>query len=388
MRGRLQRSRRADSGLTLVEVLITITLASFITAATFAFFAGQQRIYDTQSKLLGVQQNLWSAMDTVSRYVRLSGKGMLGCVRPDSDAAGPDLGDPSCGGDTAPQTGLRAWRTGTGFIRIAPLWIRNGASGAPDTLTVAYGLNASGNFTDATLATDVQTGKTTAAISVLNGETVGFRANEFMLLVEKAQANGDRGCTLFQVTGVDTATNTILKASAGSSWNPAVDIAAMNPFAYIGGAAPTGGVRNMGELTWIQFAIDTSGGPSIPPRLTMNRLDGTAGPEVLADGIEDMQVAFACDITGGSPDGDLSEGTDPATRRTDEWIYNESGDVEPAGCQRPDAIRITLTARSLTPDTTLSGVAGNAKPAAEDGAAGTADQYRHRVATMAIYPRN
>jgi prepilin-type N-terminal cleavage/methylation domain-containing protein len=380
--------RRPDRGLTLVEVMVTITIASFITAATFAFFAGQQRIYDTQSKLLGVQQNLWSAMDTVGRYVRLSGKGMLGCVRPDSDGAGPDLGDPSCGGSTAPQTGIRAWRNGTGSLRIAPLWIKNGASGAPDTLTIAYGLNASGNFTDATLASDIQTGKTTVPVSVLAGETVGFRANEFMLLVEKAQANGDRGCTLFQVTGIDVATNTLLKASAGSSWNPAADIAAMVPFSYIGGAAPTGGVRNIGELTWIQFAIDTSGGPSVPPRLTMNRLDGTGGAEVLADGIEDMQVAFACDITGGSPDGDLAEGTDTATRRTDEWIYNESGDVEPAGCSRPDAIRITLMARSLTPDTTLSAVAGNAKPAAEDGVAGTADQYRHRVATMSIFPRN
>jgi len=390
MKGRShpRRLRRPDRGLTLVEVLVTITIASFITAATFAFFAGQQRIYDTQSKLLGVQQNLWSAMDTVGRYVRLSGKGMLGCVRPDSDAAGPDLGDPSCGGATAPQTGIRAWRNGTGFIRIAPLWIRNGVAGAPDTLTIAYGLNASGLFNDATLATDIVTGQPTMPIKVLAGETASFRPNEFMLLVEKAQANGDRGCTLFQVTGFDVATNTIFKASAGSLWNPAADIAEMVPFSFIGGAAPTGGVRNLGELTWIQFAIDTTGGPTVPPRLTMNRLDGSAGPEVLADGIEDLQVAFACDTAGGSADGELDEGTDSATRLSDEWIYNESGDVEPAGCNRPDAIRITLVARSLTPDTTLSQVVGNAKPAAEDGVAGTADQYRHRVATMAIYPRN
>ncbi|HXU83253.1 MAG TPA: PilW family protein [Polyangia bacterium] len=381
-----QRARRRDSGLTLVEVLVTITIASFITAATFAFFAGQQRIYDTQSKLLGVQQNLWSAMDTVSRYVRLAGKGMLGCVRPDSDAAGPDPGDPPCGGSTAPQTGARAWRTDLGFIRIAPLWIKNGAAGAPDTLTVAYGLNSSGNFTDATLANDVQANKTTVPINVLANETLGFRSGEFMMLIERNQANGDRGCTLFQVTGTTLATNTLLKDSAGSVWNPTADVAAMVPFAYIGGAAPTGGVRTFGELTWIQFAIDSSG--SAPPRLTMNRLDGTRGPEVLADGIEDMQIAYACDVKNGAPDGNLDEGTDPATRRTDEWTYNEAGDVEPAGCNRPDAIRITLVARSLTPDTTLVTALGNAKPPAEDGVAGAVDQFRHRVATIAIYPRN
>ena len=367
-------------------MLVTITIASFITAATFAFFAGQQRIYDTQSKVLGVQQNLWSAMDTVSRYVRLAGKGMLGCVRPDSDAAGPDPGDPVCGGATAPQTGLRAWRSDTGFMRIAPLWIKNGAAGAPDTLTIAYGLNSSGNFTDATLANDVQANRTTVPINVLANETLGFRAGEFMMLIERSQANGDRGCTLFQVTGTTPGTNTVLKDSTGSIWNPVADVAAMVPFAYIGGASPTGGVRNFGELVWIQFAIDSSG--SAPPRLTMNRLDGTRGPEVLADGVEDMQIAYACDVKNGAPDGNLDEGTDSATRRTDEWTYNEGGDVEPVGCNRPDAIRITLVARSLAPDTTLAAALGNAKPAAEDGAAGAVDQYRHRVATIAIYPRN
>jgi hypothetical protein len=368
-------------------VLVTITIASFITAATFAFFAGQQRIYDTQSKVLAVQQNLWSSMDTVSRYVRLAGNGMLGCVRPDSDAAGPDIGDPPCGGATPPQTGLRAWRNGTGYLRIAPLWIRNGAAGAPDTLTVAYGLNASGNFIDATLANDIQIGKTTVPVNVRANETMAFRPGELMMLIERSQANGDRGCTLFQVTGTAVgATYTILKDPVGSIWNPPADVPEMVPFSFIGGASPTGGVRNFGELVWIQFAIDSSG--SAPPRLTMNRLDGNRGPEVLADGIEDMQIAYACDVAGGGPDGIFTEGTDSVTRRLDEWTYNEGGDVEPLGCVRPDAIRITLIARSLSPDTTLVGALGNAKPAAEDGVAGPVDQFRHRVSTIAIYPRN
>jgi prepilin-type N-terminal cleavage/methylation domain-containing protein len=382
------RRDRHDRGLTLVELLVTITIASFITAATFAFFAGQQRIYDVQSKLLGVQQNLWSSMDTLGRYARLAGKGMLGCVRADSDLAGPDQGDPPCGGTTAPQTGLRVYRSGTGFLRIAPLWIQNGASGAPDTLTIAYGNGASGNYTDATLATDIQTGRPMVPINVLTGETALFRVNEFLMLIEKGQANGDRGCTLFQLTGTDVAANRLLRDAAGSSWNPSADVAEMIPFSYIGGASPTGGVRIFGELTWVQFAIDRTGAPTVPPRLTMNRLDGTRGPEVLADGIEDMQIAYGCDVAGGAADGTLAEGTDSATRRTDEWTYNETGDVEPVGCNRPDAIRITLIARSLTPDNMLASVPGNVKPAAEDGAVGAVDLYRHRVATMAIYPRN
>ena len=58
--------RRSDAGLTLIELMITIVVASLVAASTFMFFAGQQRIYDTQTKLLNVQQNVtaaqWSAL--------------------------------------------------------------------------------------------------------------------------------------------------------------------------------------------------------------------------------------------------------------------------------------------------------------------------------------
>src|SRR6476659_1093844 len=97
--------RRSDSGLTLVELMITIIVASLVAASTFVFFAGQQRIYDTQTKLLNVQQSVTAAMELLTRYVRASGTGLLGCVRPDSDGAGPDPGDPS---PVAPATPLTA----------------------------------------------------------------------------------------------------------------------------------------------------------------------------------------------------------------------------------------------------------------------------------------
>jgi prepilin-type N-terminal cleavage/methylation domain-containing protein len=382
--------RDGQAGLTLVEIMVTLVVASLVTTATFAFFAGQQSIYETQSKLLTTQQNLWASMDMVSRYLRSAGGGMVGCVRPDSDGSGPDPGDPGPGSTATPLTGLRAWRNGVGAFRIPPIWIQNGAGGLPDTLTVAYGNGATGTFIDATLGADVPSGTPLAAITTLAGQSARFFNNEFALLVDKGQANGDRGCSLFQITGIVAATNTLQHDLTGSQWDPGTNIAGVIPFTYPGGSAlSTGGVRNFGQLVWVQFAINSTGSPGVPPRLTMNRLDGTNGPEVLAEGIEDMQIAYACDLQpAGVPDGVLSEGTDSATRLTDEWTYNEPLDVAQAGCNRPDAIRITLIARSLTPDDMLSGVPGNTKPAAEDGVAGSADQFRHRIATVSVYPRN
>ena len=82
-------------------------------------------------------------------------------------------------------------------------------------------------------------------------------------------------------------------------------------------------------------------------------------------------------------------GTDSASRLTDEWTFNEPGDAAQIGCLRPDVIRISLIARSLTPDTLLSSVSTNIKPAVENGAPGAAaDQYRHRVLTTTVFPRN
>jgi hypothetical protein len=90
----------------------------------------------------------------------------------------------------------------------------------------------------------------------------------------------------------------------------------------------------------------------------------------------------------------LTEGTTVATRLADEWINNQAGDVVPAGCALPTAIRITLIARSLAADTALTATAGSGtgsssfKPAAEDGTAGAPDNFRHRSLTTTIYPRN
>jgi len=106
-------------------------------------------------------------------------------------------------------------------------------------------------------------------------------------------------------------------------------------------------------------------------------------------GIEDLQIAYACDIQPSTDgDGVFTEGTDSTTKKADEWTYNVGGDVPPAGCNRPQAVRITIVARSTEVDTTLAGLATNRKPATEDGVAGAIDAYRHRVLTTTVYPRN
>jgi prepilin-type N-terminal cleavage/methylation domain-containing protein len=381
-------TRRRAAGLTLVELMVTLVVGGLVSSGAFMFFVGQHRVYSTQSKILDIQQNLWGAMDALTRFVRVAGMGLVGCVH---------VGDPPPGSAAAPQTGLRIFQAGppAQVSRLAPLWILNGTAGAPDKITVVFGSGGFGTFVDSQLGTSVATA--TDNISTPANQGAIFRKNDFALLLDATAAPqgppvGDRGCTLFQVTSADSVTG-LLGHDGTSVWNPTINMAGYIPFLYAGGPSGAAGLRNIGTLNWVEFSIDSTGAPAVPPRLVMKRLDGITGSTAavtMAEGIEDMQIAYACDTDPPPPNGDgvFTEGTDAASMKTDEWMYNVSGDVPGTDCIRPTAIRITLVARSHDADTLLSGMTTNAKPAVEDGVAGAHDSYRHRVLTTTVFPRN
>ncbi len=414
-----QRAGSSAEGLTLVELMVTMVVASLVAASTFVFFAGQRRIYDTQMKVLNIQQNLWAAMEAVSRNVRVNGMGMNRCVRPDTDGAGALVGDPPPVGATRPLTGLRAFRQNINrVIRLPPLWIQNGAAGAPDALEVAYGSRTFGNDIDSDLAATVDDATDRADVPVgfietFRGPTAaGAVDGEFFVLLDRAAffaparmgagSEGDAGCTLFQITGLAGGLVHAPEPAPGSSWNPAgnpnnAPEGALVPFAYTAtdmtNASRQFGIRNLGNLVWLRFFIDDGGGPPAVPRLMIQNLANPAIPaQILAEGIEDMQIAYGCDTAPAAVapalpgDGVITEGSPPST--TDEWWLNVAGDVPTPACNRPQAVRITLIARSPAPDTSIANPAANIKPAVEDGAAGAPDLFRHRVITTTVFPRN
>lgn len=436
--------RRRAAGMTLVEIMVTLVISSIIAASTFMFFAGQQRIYDTQTKLLNIQQNLWAAMEVVSRYTRASGSGMFECVRPASYAnAASTVGgrlkstapspDPLANGLSTslavrPATGLRANDPANSnqLMWIPPLWIVNNDVDATDTnptgawrirpgtdvLTVAFGNRTSGTDTDATISVNI--GDTLpSTLIALDGVNSGdiFRRWEFVLLmVTPSWGFGtdpvvDRGCTLFQVTADPQGANTlqhgaVAQQTGGLVWNPSNDVPGMlAPGNYTSGSA---GVRNFGTLTWVTFFIQQVGN-GIPNLMMQQRhLSGGAGdPQVLAEGIEDLQIAFACDTgSAGGPslanlNGEIDEGIDDAGRRTDEWRNNVPNDTiydvaSPGYCNLPIAVRITMVARTLAPDDLIDPATGNGPMDVEDHrySPRPTDQFRRRVLSTTVYPRN
>jgi type II secretory pathway pseudopilin PulG len=455
--------------MTLVELMVTMVIAAIVAASTFVFFAGQQRVYETQTKMLNVQQNVWASMEVISRFVRSAGSGMYGCVRPvggivmapplNRSPAGPDPDDsddppvvppPNTVHDFSrrPNAGLRAYDFPNPTAqRIPPLWIvdqvdpnQPSAAGivpGTDVLTVAFGNRSSGTNFDSPLAGDVIS--TNGAIMTPAGNSVMFQPGEFIVLVGEPGMGGlgfgfasDVGCTLFQITSVASETlnhatdSTSICAPgagcAGSIWNPPSTISTMIPGAgvyhqYVVGPPAqyaNTGIRNFGEFWWVRFAIRTTASDGSPltaaaigiagqthdvPVLTMERLDGSAtssGPQVLAEGIEDLQVAFACDLNG---DGVLTEGN--PSKALDEWTLNDPADVVATSnarkCNQPSAVRLTMIARSLTEDNGIdAALTDNGRPAIENHPGHTPnndyytgrDQFRRRVLTTTVYPRN
>jgi prepilin-type N-terminal cleavage/methylation domain-containing protein len=424
--------RRAEQGMTLVEIMVTLIISSIIAASTFMFFAGQQRIYETQTKLLNIQQNLWAAMEVVARYIRASGSGMYGCVRPASYAnatlnngtrflsSSPSQGPLTASLATRPAAGVRAYNAATGEMQwIPPLWIVNNSTSdadvAPNTdvVTVGLGNRTSGTDVDAALALNFASTASTSVIS-LTGVSTGdmFVPGELiLLLVTPDWGYGtdpmvDRGCTMLQVTAKSAGVTTLPHEPSAINpgdivWNPAGDVANMLPGG--GYAAGSAGVRDFGQLVWVSFFIQV--GANGTPNLMMQQrqLSGTAGQaQVLAEGIEDLQVSFACD-TGimGTPDlnaldGQLNEGTDDYSRQSDEWWNNVPNDNLPAintagYCNLPTAVRVTLVARSTTPDDLIDlSLTSNGPLDVEDHrhSSFAPDRFRRRVLNTTVYPRN
>jgi Tfp pilus assembly protein PilW len=422
--------------MTLVEIMITLVISSIIAASTFMFFAGQQRIYETQTKLLNIQQNLWAAMEVLARYARASGSGMYECVRPASYynatldngsrllSTAPSPGPLTADLSAPPQAGIRAYNAAAGAMQwIPPLWIVNnstsdaGVVANTDIISVAFGNRTSGTDVDATLSLAFANTSPSSTISLtsITGINSGnmFRQGEFILLLSTpdwgygSNPTTDRGCTMFQITASPTGTNTLVHAANAINtgdivWNPGGDVAnLLPPGGYVGGSA---GVRNFGQLTWVTFFVQT-GTNGIPNLMMQQRhLGGTSGQaQILAEGVEDLQVSFACD-TGALGfynltvlNGLLDEGIDDVTRQADEWWNNVPGDNLPlvnsnGFCNLPTAVRLTLVVRTLTPDDLIdTAVTSNGPMDVEDhrySSPRPTDQYRRRVLTTTVYPRN
>jgi len=340
----------SEAGLTMMELMVAILLSALLTAGMYYFLSAQQKTYTGQERQMYTQMNVWSALDHLASQVRTAGF-MIG----------------RCNGATVWQ-----WNGSTGRSPspLIPFGTRNGCnllttspascdgSAGVDSLTIT---SAGRDFVDpppSSMASAQIQGLFATPSGQLNlivGNLVpAFAPNDLLVLFNPGVTNSF--CSVLKATGATTAGGVVPHDPDGV-YNPPIGVTFFPPGGYANRSlvirfGPNSAPRHYAVdttrnrlVTWTSYAAD----PSNPP---------AAQRDTVAENIEDMQIAFGCDVNG---DGRLA---------ASEWSFTkETPNTTGCGTTPGRAGRITLVSRvthSLTP-----GVQNQRRPEAEDHAAGT-----------------
>ena len=334
---------RAKRGFTLIELMISLVLFSFVIAGVLAVAVSMSQGFREQRASVQAEGAVRVPLDFMADAIRQSSPGAPTNLVYDSYAC----------------TGLGL----TAFNNPGTPSGANGITAGTDKLDVVF---ASGAVITSTR--EVYNNNTSLAVT----DATGITAGDSLVITDTSQA------VLVKVTAVSG--NTLTLQSLNSAC-PATGIAAIPPAnqATIGGPYPAASlvVRVQHARFWVG---QVDGNPTL--MMDPDGNDATVDWEPLAEGVEDLQLVKGVDMAA---DGLGVENA--ASADADEWRFNNAADTDPnTGTLR--AIRITMIAR------TTSGLIGNLKsfnrPAAEDHAAAAAnsDNYRRRILKTLVEVRN
>ena len=435
------RSRSRAAGVTLVEILIAVGLASSLLLAAMALWDSAARLNKSEIEIADAQDNARYGLRQVARAVRMAGAGGLFVsqavlLRPDPGLPGVAIsGQGSYDNvETGFVTDLAGHdvpvRPGTDVVEVrgvlfSPLLGFDGASGCGpcngiDELRVRA-VTASGHINDDPVRRP--------RFSAIDSSTSGV-SDRRPLFVLAADGNDlFPSCSGAPQPAYHVGLLTVPTALASAGTFPAVDFS--NPLAREiatedpRDSPPPGAdpplaplLRRAGILDDVLFFVDNSD-PLHPTLVRALRRGARFDVVPLAEDVEDLQAAYGVDglyasdavtpdgvvgrlvaATGGDPDLSASTQVDG-----DEWVPNVEGE-RPFGngdlrasdghCPALSAVTIALVARARDPEPTFRGRdafglhALNSSKEARDyaGTPLTAPRFRRRIQTVTVGLRN
>lgn len=340
-----------SAGLTLIELMVAMVLASMLSGGVFYMMSGQTNTYREQLQGISVEQNITAAAEYLERQVALAGynvagtcTGARGAVAHAGQADGPEVFRAITIYSACDLLHVDPRAASTNCCSNANLdaCIQLAATDQPDAFSVTYHPHAVGGEptvvrTTAAMATNSTQTLVSAAADFHNGDLILIREPGTVrpCLVRRLNNDPQFVSGAWRLTHSDA----VLDSGAGLPANIDYGVNSL--------------VTNLGSETVTRhFAIDRH---TMPPRL-VTWVTNNANPsadlqrfEVVADDIEDMQIAYACD---SDADGFIAEGRDENARRSvasDEWVANARQEIAPLpDCNaRPlRLVRITLVGRS------------------------------------------
>jgi len=65
--------KKRRTGFTMVELLVALSISAILVAAAYRTFSSQHKVYEVQSDVMEMQQNVRVAMDILTRDIRMAG---------------------------------------------------------------------------------------------------------------------------------------------------------------------------------------------------------------------------------------------------------------------------------------------------------------------------
>lgn len=350
------RGSRATAGFTIAEMLVTLVIFSVVVLGLLAMFDMNGRIARVEGRVTDMQQALRAGQQDVVRTVRMAARGGLpmalyaegvfaGKQIPDGLAV--EIDNNVAADFKVANNALATVLQGTDVITVRGVFTnlyQSNPAGAGLTLTDANndGVPEKGTLIlDDTSPTgvpqdlqsvadaidDSQNGQTEAFLLVSPLEDAIFAVVEIDPGSSYAKSGGAVTQATVRFNASGTARSELFRQiSPGGSFPKTMTTVAysgvLEEYRYY--------IRDPGPL---KGKIQANKGNELEPTLVRARLyPGTDIPhkndtdnlhEELAEDIFDLQATLGIDING---DEIVTEGTDAGTRKTDEWLFNETGD--------------------------------------------------------------
>jgi type IV pilus assembly protein PilW len=361
----MKRMWRAEEGITLIEIMIAVVVTAGVVVAAMTILVTSNKATQVNEQVADTQQNVRLAMDLISQDIKLAGFNMTSAVGVCTVGV-LNLPAPIVPGDNVPGGAVGVINdVGPDTVRLVVPAMTAGSGGGTPVLSAV----ASGGTIIALSAADIGA-MTTSGLAI--GSVVSIE-----------------GSFSSQVTAVGATSLTLAKSLPPPAQFP------VGTSVYL--------------LQCVQYTI--SAVPAVCGGSTSCLLRNGIP---MVDGIEDLQLAYACDGCNVLPpntqlpngvidDQDAPLGTPigAGVFNTADFITNNTWTVAPLVPDKIKLVQVTIVARDNQPSKGLSEgnalpinsagpvIASDHNPSADAGFnAATYSQQRRRVLTKTIQVRN